>query len=81
MKNYRKSVVFPLLLFVYTTVLAAWFLPHNTEVSSSEKWIRVVISYLIIILLWWILRKKEKVSASHKAESDKSDRGLKGSGE
>lgn len=69
MKKYKKSVILPLLLFVYTTIMAIYFLPRNTEIGRSEKWITIAVSYLIILLLWWVLRKKEKMTATQ--EQDK----------
>jgi hypothetical protein len=50
----------PLALFVYTTAMAAYFLPKNTEISDTEKWITFGASYVIIALLWYVLRLKEK---------------------
>ena len=50
----------PLALLVYTTAMAAYFLPKNTEISDTEKWITFGASYVIIALLWYVLRLKEK---------------------
>ena len=50
----------PLALFVYTTAMAAYFLPKNTEISDTEKWITFGASYFIIALLWYVLRLKER---------------------
>ena len=63
MKRYKKSLLMPLVLFIYTTVMAIWFIPRNQEMSDTEKWVTVSASYLIIALLWWVLRKKEKIAA------------------
>ena len=38
-KKYKKSLLMPLILFVYTTVMAIYFLPRNTEVGVAEKWL------------------------------------------
>ena len=59
-KNLKKSVWFPLALFIYTTAMAVYFLPKNTEISETEKWVTFGSSYLIIGLLWYVLRLKEK---------------------
>ena len=59
-KKWRKSTWMPLALFVYTTVMAAYFLPKNSEISDTEKWITFGASYLIIGLLWYVLRLKER---------------------
>ena len=60
MRKFRKSIWMPLALFVYTTAMAAYFLPKNTEISDTEKWITFGASYVIIALLWYVLRLKEK---------------------
>ncbi len=62
MRRYKKSVLLPLILFLYTTVMAVYFLPRNSEISSTEKWLTVAGSYVIIALLWFVLRKKEQLA-------------------
>ncbi|MBQ8521221.1 MAG: hypothetical protein IJ456_07595 [Bacteroides sp.] len=59
-KRMKKSVWMPLALFVYTTAMAVYFLPRNTEISDKEKWGTIGMSYLVIALLWFVLRKREK---------------------
>jgi hypothetical protein len=59
-KKFKKSTWMPLALLVYTTAMAAYFLPKNTEVSDTEKWVTFGASYLIVALLWYVLRLKEK---------------------
>ena len=59
-KKFKKSVWLPLALFLYTTAMAVYFLPKNTEISDMEKWITIGASYGIIALLWYVLRLKEK---------------------
>ena len=60
MRKFRKSTWMPLALLVYTTAMAIYFLPKNTESSETEKWVTFGASYLIIGLLWYVLRLKEK---------------------
>ena len=60
MRKFRKSTWMPLALLVYTTAMAIYFLPKNTEISEMEKWVTFGASYLIIGLLWYVLRLKEK---------------------
>ena len=50
----------PLALLVYTTAMAAYFLPKNTEISDTEKWVSFGASYVIVGLLWYVLRLKEQ---------------------
>ena len=60
MRKFRQSTWMPLALLVYTTAMAIYFLPKNTEISETEKWVTFGASYLIIGLLWYVLRLKEK---------------------
>ena len=60
MRRYKKSIWMPVVLLIYTTGMALYFLPKNTEISSTEKWATIAASYVIIALLWYVLRKKEK---------------------
>ena len=61
MKKFRKSTWMPMILLIYTTGMAIYFLPRNTEISDTEKWLTIGAAYLIVALLWWVLRKKEKL--------------------
>ena len=47
-------------MLVYTTAMAAYFLPKNSEISDTEKWLTFGASYGIIALLWYVLRLKER---------------------
>ena len=48
MKKYRKSIWLPVALLVYTTAMAVYFIPRNTEISDTEKYLTVGLSYMII---------------------------------
>ena len=50
----------PLALLVYTTAMAAYFLPKNTEICDTEEWVTFGASYVIVGLLWYVLRLKEQ---------------------
>ena len=60
MKKFKKSTWMPLALLVYTTAMAAYFLPKNSEISTTEKWVTFGASYVIIGILWYVLRLKER---------------------
>ena len=45
MKKYRKSIWLPVALLVYTTAMAVYFIPRNTEISDTEKYLTVGLSY------------------------------------
>ena len=67
-RKYKKSLLMPLILFVYTTVMAIYFLPRNTEVGVAEKWLTLAGSYVIILLLWYVLRKKDQLEDKPRRE-------------
>ena len=60
MKKLKKSTWMPLALLVYTTAMAVYFLPKNSEISATEKWVTFGASYMIIGVLWYVLRLKEQ---------------------
>ena len=60
MKKLKKSTWMPLALLVYTTTMAVYFLPKNSEISDTEKWVTFGASYVIIGVLWYVLRLKEQ---------------------
>lgn len=60
MRKLKKSTGLTLALLIYVSATAAYFLPRNTEISSTEKYITVAASYLIVLALWFVLRKKEE---------------------
>ena len=60
MKKLKKSTWMPLALLVYTTAMAVYFLPKNSEISNTEKWVTFGASFVIIGVLWYVLRLKEQ---------------------
>lgn len=60
MRKLKKSTGLTLALLIYVSATAAYFLPRNTEISSTEKYVTVAASYLIVLALWLVLRKKEE---------------------
>ena len=71
MRKFKKSTWMPLALLVYTTGMALYFLPKNSEISDTEKWVTFGASYLIIGLLWIVLRTKEKRMEQRNKEIEK----------
>ena len=59
-KRLKKSTALPLALLVYITATAAYFLPRNTDISGTEKYIPVAASYVLVFLLWLVLRRRER---------------------
>lgn len=67
-KKWKKSTWLTLALFIYVSAMAVYFLPRNTEISNTEKYITLGASYVIVLFLWFVLRKKEKIQARRKEE-------------
>ena len=68
MKKLKKSTWVTLALLIYVSVTAAYLLPRNTEVSDTEKYITLAISYVIVFILWLVLRQKEKLQQRSREE-------------
>ena len=71
MKKIKKSTGLALALLIYVTVTAAYFLPRNTEISDTEKYVTVAVSYIIVTALWLVLRKKEELQRKRREEDKK----------
>ena len=73
MKKLKKSTGLTVALLIYVSATAAYFLPRNTEISNTEKYVTVIASY-VIVLAWWLgLRKKEELHRKRR-EEDKIER-------
>ena len=68
MKKLKKSTWVTLALLIYVSVTAAYLLPRNTEVSDTEKYITLAISYVIVFILWLVLRQMEKLEQRRREE-------------
>lgn len=68
MKKFKKSTGLTVALLIYVSATAAYFLPRNTEISNTEKYITVIASYVIILVLWLVLRKKEELQRKRREE-------------
>lgn len=73
MKKLKKSTGLTVALLIYVSATAAYFLPRNTEISNTEKYITVIASYVIVLALWLVLRKKEELQRKGR-EEDKIER-------
>ncbi len=71
MKKIKKSTGLTLALLVYVSATAAYFLPRNTEISDTEKYVTVAVSYVIVLILWLVLRKKEELQRKRREEDEK----------
>lgn len=73
MKKLKKSTGLTVALLIYVSATAAYFLPRNTEISNTEKYVTVIASYVIVLALWLVLRKKEELQRKGR-EEDKIER-------
>lgn len=73
MKKLKKSTGLTVALLIYVSATAAYFLPRNTEISNTEKYVTVIASYVIVLALWLVLRKKEELQRTRR-EEDKIER-------
>ena len=68
MKKFKKSTGLTVALLIYVSATAAYFLPRNTEISNTEKYITVIASYVIVLVLWLVRRKKEELQRKRREE-------------
>lgn len=73
MKNFKKSTGLTVALLIYVSATAAYFLPRNTEISDTEKYVTVIASYVIVLVLWLVLCKKEELQRKRR-EEDRTER-------
>ena len=73
MKKLKKSTGLTVALLIYVSATAAYFLPRNTEISNTEKYVTVIASYVIVLALWLVLGKKEELQRKRR-EEDKIER-------
>ena len=73
MKKFKKSTGLTGALLIYVSATAAYFLPRNTEISNTEKYVTVIASYVIVLALWLVLCKKEELQRKRR-EEDKIER-------
>ena len=52
MKRFKKSTSITIALLIYVSATAAYFLPRNTVISDTEKYVTVAASYIIVFILW-----------------------------
>lgn len=71
MKRFKKSTSITIALLIYVSATAAYFLPCNTVISDTEKYVTVAASYIIVFILWLVLRKKEDLQRKRKEEDEK----------
>ena len=48
-------------LAVYTAAVYIYFFPRNEEMSTTEKWLTVGASVVMLALLWLLLRRRARL--------------------
>ena len=71
MKKFKKASGLKLALPTYVSATAASFLPPNTDISDTEKYVTVAASYLIVLVLCLVLRQKEALERKRFEEDNK----------
>ena len=61
------------ILAVYTAAVYIYFFPRNNEMSSTEKWLTVGASVVMLVLLWVLLRRRSKLRREREKKSDCKD--------
>lgn len=69
LKNYNLTVA---ILFIYTTCMYMYLFPRNTEMSETEKWSIVGVSYAVLILLWFMLRRRNRLRRERENDLNKN---------
>lgn len=62
----KKHIALPIILFIYTTIMGAIFIPQNTGPSITDKVITLLVCYIIIIVLYFVLKKKSTYKNNNK---------------
>jgi ABC-type nickel/cobalt efflux system permease component RcnA len=64
-KNPNITVI---VLAIYTAAIYIYFFPRNTEMSSTEKWLTVGASVVMLTLLWFLLRRRNRLRRKREEE-------------
>ena len=70
LKNPNLTVA---VLAVYTAAVYIYFFPRNNEMSTTQKWLTVGASVLMLAILWLLLRRRNKLRRQREENSDKKD--------
>ena len=70
LKNPNLTVA---VLAVYTAAVYIYFFPRNTEMTTTEKWLTVGASVLMLALLWLLLRRRARLRREREEKMGKKD--------
>ena len=68
MRFFRNPNITIARLAIYTAVVYIYLFPKNDEMSSTEKWITIGTSCVVLTILWFLLRKREKLRREREEE-------------
>lgn len=68
MKLFNKPNITIAVLFIYTTCMYIYFFPRNHEMSNTEKWAIVVVSYIVLGILWFLMRRRSRMRQRYEDE-------------
>lgn len=64
MKKFKKSTGLTVALLIYVSATAAYFLPRNTEISNTEKYVTVIVRMSLYLCCGWCFVKKKSYSGN-----------------
>ena len=70
---YKKHKLIVGLLVVYMTGMVVYVFPRNTEMSNTEKWATVGVSYALLVILWFVLKQRDKLRNKREKELNNQD--------
>ncbi len=74
MKPYKKHRLIVGLLFVYMTGMFLYFFPRNNEMSETEKWLIVAVSYALLVVLWFTLKQRDRLRKKREDELNNQEK-------
>ena len=72
LKNPNLTVA---VLAVYTAAVYIYFFPRNNEMSTTQKWLTVGASVVMLALLWVLLRRRAKLRREREEEQNVDKKG------
>jgi hypothetical protein len=63
------------ILAIYTAIVYIYFFPKNNEMSTTEKWITVGTSCIVLSILWYLLRRRDKLRREREKDLKNNKKG------
>ena len=61
------------ILAIYTAAVYIYFFPRNHEMSTTQKWLTVGASVVMLALLWVLLRRRAKLRREREERNGNRD--------